>query len=107
MPDIKALDLANEWDPKKLRTLMSNAKQRARMDVYEQAFRQLCRIEGRDHDDPLDREFHEVMAALEQALTEARGKTTRLNRTRQKLKRVGVQALISDLARSRQPSEGF
>lgn len=100
-------EISNEWDPAKLRSLMLNAKRQERMDVYNQAFRQLCRVQGRNYDDPLDRDFHEVMAALEQALTETRGRTTRLIRTRQKLKRVDVQTLINDLATSKQPSQGF
>jgi hypothetical protein len=100
-------DISNEWDPAKLKTLMANAKRLGDNETYIQAFRQLCRVQGRNYDDPLDRDFHEVMAALEQALTDARGKTTRLNRTRQKLQRVDVQTLINDLATSKTPSQGF
>jgi hypothetical protein len=100
-------DLSNEWDRDKLRNWMKNAKRLGRDDVYRTALRQLCKIEGRDIDDPLDAEFAIVMRALEEALTEEAGKTKRLNRTRQKLDRVGVRKTLSDLALKTQPSLGF
>jgi hypothetical protein len=100
-------DLSNEWDKKKLRNWMANAKRLNRDDVYQDAFRQLCRVEGRNIDDPLEAEFAAVMRALEEALTEEAGKTKRLNRTRQKLGRVGVRKTLADLALKPQPSIGF
>lgn len=100
-------DLSNEWDRDKLRNWMKNAKRLGRDDVYRTALRQLCKIEGRDIDDPLDAEFAIVMRALEEALTEEAGKTKRLNRTRQKLDRVGVRKTLGDLALKTQPSLGF
>lgn len=100
-------DLSNEWDRDKLRNWMANAKRLGRMDVYQAAYRQLCRAEGRNIDDPLEAEFAGVMRALEEALTEEAGKTKRLNRTRQKLDRVGVRQTLADLAMKPQPSLGF
>ena len=100
-------DLSNEWDKGKLRNWMTNAKRMKRQDVYEDAFRQLCRVEGRNIDDPLEAEFAIVMRALEEALTEEHGRTTRLNRTRQKLARVGIRQTLADLAMKPQPSLGF
>jgi hypothetical protein len=47
------------------------------------------------------------MRALEEALTEEAGKTKRLNRTRQKLDRVGVRQTLADLALKPTPSLGF
>jgi hypothetical protein len=44
---------------------------------------------------------------LEEALTEEAGKTKRLSRTRQKLKRAGVRQALTDLALKPQPSVGF
>jgi hypothetical protein len=58
-----------------------------REDVYRAALRQLCRVEDRNIDDPLESDFAIVMRALEEALTEEAGRTKRLNRTRQKLSR--------------------
>jgi hypothetical protein len=103
----KTPDLTNEWDEGKLRNWMVNAKRLGRDDIYQAAFRQLCRIEGRDLDDPLGAEFAGVMRALEEALTEEAGKTKRLSRTRQKLKRAGVRQTLADLALKPQPSVGF
>ena len=103
----KKPDLSSEWDKDKLRTLMTNAKRLGRDDVYQDAFRQLCRAEGRNIADPLESEFASVMRALEQALTEEAGKTKRLNRTRQKLDRVGVRQTLADLALKPNPSMGF
>lgn len=100
-------DLSNEWDRDKLRNWLANARRLGREDVYRDAFRQLCRVEGRNLDDPLDAEFAAVMRALEEALTEEAGKTKRLNRTRQKLGRAGVRKTLSDLALKPQPSMGF
>ena len=100
-------DLSNEWDRKKLRNWMTNAKRLGRNDVYRAALRQLCRIEGRNIDDPLESEFAIVMRALEEALTAEAGKTKRLSRTRQKLDRVGVRKTLADLALKPKPSLGF
>jgi hypothetical protein len=100
-------NLSNEWDRDKLRNWMTNAKRLGRDDVYRAALRQLCRVEGRDIDDPLESEFAIVMRALEEALTAEAGKTKRLNRTRQKLDRVGVRKTLADLALKPKPSLGF
>jgi hypothetical protein len=100
-------DLSNEWDKGKLRNWMANAKRLKRHDVYQDALRQLCRIEGRNIDDPLESEFASVMRALEEALTEESGRTKRLNRTRQKLGRDGVRKTLAYLALKPQPSLGF
>jgi hypothetical protein len=99
--------LSNEWDSDRLRNWMKNAKRLRRNDVYQVALRQLCRVEGRNIDDPLESEFATVMRALEEALTEEAGKTKRLNRTRQKLDRVGVRQTLADLALKPTPSLGF
>jgi hypothetical protein len=99
--------LDDEWDRKKLRNWMANARRLGRDDVYRAALRQLCRVEGRNIDDPLESDFAIVMRALEEALTYEARKTRRLNRTRQKLNRVGVRKTIADLALTRTPSSGF
>src|SRR5260370_4119306 len=80
---IVAPDLSNERDKEKLRNWMANAKRHQREDIYQDAFRQLCRIEGRNIDDPLEAEFAVVMRALEEALSTESGTTNRLSRTRQ------------------------
>ncbi len=107
MMTVRKPDLSNEWDREKLRNWMASAKRMNRPDVYEDAFRQLCRDEGRNIDDPLEAEFAIVMRALEEALTAESGRTKRLSRTRQKLGRVGVRKTLADLALKSQPSLGF
>ncbi|MEH2709851.1 hypothetical protein ABIF21_004160 [Bradyrhizobium elkanii] len=99
--------ISDEWDKQKLRNFMENARRHSRSDIYEAAFRQLCRVEGRNIDDPLEAEFATVMRALEEALTEEAGKTRRLSRTRQKLGRAGVRKTLADLAMKPTPSLGF
>jgi hypothetical protein len=103
----KIPDLSNEWDKTRLKTVMENARRLKRDDVYKLAVRQLCRVEGRNIEDPLEAEFAIVMRALEEALTEESGRTKRLNRTRQKLDRAGVHKTLSDLALTPKPSTGF
>src|ERR1700730_1218211 len=100
-------DLSDEWDKDKLRNWMKNAKRLGRDDVYRDALRQLCRIEGRNIDDPLESEFAVVMRALEEAMTQEAGRTKRLSRTRQKLDRVGVRQTLADLALKPKASLGF
>lgn len=104
---VKIPDVSDEWDKTKLRNLMENARRLKRDDVYQLALRQLCRVEGRNIEDPLEAEFEIVMRALEEALTEESGRTKRLNRTRQKLGRAGVHKTLSDLALTPKPSMGF
>jgi hypothetical protein len=100
-------DLTNEWDRNKLRNWMTNSRRLNREDIYNAAFRQLCRVEGRNIDDPMESDFAIVMRALEEAMSEEAGKTKRLNRTRQKLNRVGVRQTLADLALKPNPSIGF
>ena len=77
-------------NPVALRQLMANARQRGREDVWREAFYRLCVLQGMDQKDPLHRDFYQALAAYEQLLTEKNGRTTRANRTPQKLKNKGV-----------------
>ncbi len=63
-------DLTTEWDRTKLRNWMEKCQAPGREDIYRAALRQLCRIEGRNIDDPLESEFAVVTRAREEALTE-------------------------------------
>ena len=105
--NIPVPDLSTEWDRTKLRNWMANAKRHGRDDIYRAAFRQLCRVEGRNIDDPLEADFATRIRALEEALTAEAGKTKRLSRLRQKLNRAGVRQTLADLAVTAQPSLGF
>lgn len=98
----------HEYDnPNDLRSLMANAKRLGEHDVYWQAFRRLCVLEGIDQTDPLNRDFYETLAAYEELLTEKNGRTTRANRTRQKLKNKGVIQCLEDWAVNPAPTQGF
>jgi len=101
-----------EWiakcvDPSRLKEGMKNAKARQRMDVYWQAFRRLCEIEGLNYDDPLEREFYSTLTAYEELLSEKNGRATRASRTRQKLQRRGVIQCLEDWAVANTPTDGF
>ena len=75
-------------DREGLKNLMANARRLEREDVYWHAFRRLCSLEGLSFDDPMEREFYDVLNAYEELLSEKHGRTTKASRTRQKLKRV-------------------
>ncbi len=93
-------------DKQALRNLMDNAKRLERDDVYWLAFKQLCSLEGVAYDDPLERDFYEMLNAYEQLLTEKNGRTTKASRTRQKLKNKGVKQCLIDWALGA-PTDGF
>ena len=90
--------IARLSDPKALQSLMGNARRLGREDVYWKAFRRLCSLEGMSYDDPLEREFYDVLNAYEGLLTEKNGRTTKATRTRQKLANKGVEQCLIDWA---------
>ena len=57
-------------------------------------------------DEPLERDFYDVLNAYEELLTEKNGRTTKASRTRQKLKNKGVEQCLIDWALG-PPTEGF
>lgn len=101
-----ATKIAQMNDGKRLRNLMENARRLDRNDVYWQAFRRLCSLEGMNCDDPLERAFYDVLNAYEELLTEKHGRTTKAMRTRQKLANKGVAQCLIDWALGA-PTDGF
>ena len=93
-------------DPKGLRNVMKNARTRGREDLYWVAFKRLCSLQGMNVENPLERDFYAVLAAYEELLSEKNGRTTKANRTRQKIKNRGIQQCLSDWATG-QPTDGF
>ncbi len=81
-----------------LRNLMETAKRLERDDIYWLAFKRLCSLEGMAYDDPLERDFYDVLNAYEELLTEKHGRTTKASRTRQKLTNKGVEQCLIDWA---------
>ncbi len=94
-------------DVKDLRQLMINAKRAQRDDVYWEAFRRVCELEGINHNGPLERDFYATLAAYEELLSAKNGKRTSASRTRMKLRNKGVVGCLEDWAMSNQPTDGF
>ncbi len=101
-----AAKIAKLTDREGLKNLMANARRLEREDIYWLAFRQVCSLEGMSFDDPLEREFYDVLNAYEQLLTEKNGRPTKASRTRQKLKNKGVKQCLTDWALG-SPTPGF
>src|SRR5579883_1100404 len=94
-------------DADALRRLMANAKRLNRDDIWREAFLRLCSLEGGCQTDPLHRDFYATLAAYEELLTQKNGRTTRANRTRQKLKNKGVIQCLEDWAMAPGGTDGF
>lgn len=107
LPNRVPKPVASYTDPAALRTLMQNAKRLGRDDVWRDAFRHLCSLQGADQADPLHRDFYGTLAAYEQLLSEKNARPTRASPTRLKLRNKGVVRCIEDWVRSKQPSEEF
>lgn len=94
-------------DAAALRTLMENAKRLGREDVWAQAFRQICVLQGQNQNDALARGFYEMLAAYEELLSQKNGRKTAASRTRQKLNNKGIIQCLEDWAVSTTPTQGF
>src|SRR6201999_188798 len=77
-------------DPDKLRTLIENARRQKETEVADAAFRRLISRVPSEKPGTVEHDFWQTVHAFEFTLSEERGKTTRLSRTRQKVARVGV-----------------
>ncbi len=101
------VDVSRFTTVEEARNYLENVRRLDRKDLYPDAFRRLCELEGKDHSDPLVVDFWRAIAAAEEVLREQRGKTVRLNRTRQKIERVGEHKTVEDLALKKNASDGF
>lgn len=102
-----AKPISSYTDAKQLQVLMKNAKQLGRNDVYFEALRRRCELIGLNYDDPLERDFHSMLTAYEELLTEKNQRRTAASRTRQKLKNKGVVECLEDWARGHTETDGF
>ncbi len=102
-----AKPIAGYTDPNDLRTLMANAKRLGRDDIWREAFRRMCSLEGADQTEPLERDFYQTLAAYEHLLSQRNGRATRASRTRLKLKGKGVVPCLEDWVTSKAPTEGY
>jgi hypothetical protein len=102
-----AKPISGYTNPADLRTLMTNAKRLGRDDIWREAFRKLCSLEGAEQTEPLPRDFYETLAAYEHLLSQKNGRATRASRTRLKLKSKGVVQCLEDWVTSKTPTEGY
>jgi hypothetical protein len=90
-----------------LRQIIANAKGKPdAAPLAEAAFRRLIELVPGEEPGTLAFDFWRTIFAFEQMLTEERGKTTRLARTRQKLARAGVVETLRGFAEG-PPTAGF
>lgn len=94
-------------EPEKLRLLIRNAKVQKNEEIETAAFRRLISLAPQAKAGTVEHDFWQTIHAFEESLTEERGKTTRLVRTRQKVQRVGVLQTLRDWALDKKETEGF
>lgn len=100
-------NILNCDDPEKLRTWIKNARDKNADEIADAAFRRLISILPSEQPGTLEHDFWQTIHAFEFTLSEERGKTTRLSRTRQKVSRVGVVQTLKDWALEKKQTQGF
>ncbi|MES2044565.1 MAG: hypothetical protein V4475_11845 [Pseudomonadota bacterium] len=94
-------------DAKKLRQIAINAREKGEQAVARAADLRLYAILPSEAPGTLEYDVWQSIHALEGTLSNERSKTTRLARTRQKIKNVGELATVRDLVLSSKASDGF
>ena len=102
-----AVDPETLTDPKLVRSLLQNAKKAGRNDLVFQCQVRLAKLEGQRYDNQIEKEFWAAVTAAEELATAKNGKTTRLNRTKQKVARVGFMKVLEDWAFHKGTTQGF
>ena len=103
---LKALIAACD-DAEKLRAWIQNARAKADREIEDVAFRRLMAILPKERPGSIEHDFWRTIHVFEHLLTEERGKTTRLARTRQKVGRVGEIKTLEDWAFATKDTDGF
>ena len=107
----KVLDIiAKSTDADRLRRILKNARTMEVTSVEDAAFGRLVDVlasHGRESIDDVDRDFWKTIHAFEEMLSEERGRTVRLTRTRQKIARKGIRQTLVDFAMKKTPTSGF
>jgi hypothetical protein len=98
--------IASCGDPGKLRVIIKNARNAGSANVVRAAQLRLYQISPAAEPGTVEHDVWSCIHALEDALTEERGTTTRLNRTRQKIARDGEHQTVVDLVMGKK-SAGF
>jgi hypothetical protein len=94
-------------DTDKLKSLITNARDGGASRVADAAFRKLISILPSERPGTVEHDFWQTVHAFELTLSEERGRTTRLSRTRQKVARVGVVQTLKDWALGETETDGF
>ena len=95
----KILDrIADCTDPDKLKNWIANARREGAEDVEKAAFKRLISIAPSEAPGTVEHDFWQTIHAFEYVLSDERGKTTILSRTRQKVALVGVEKTLTDWA---------
>ncbi|MBP1862201.1 hypothetical protein [Rhizobium herbae] len=94
-------------DPKRLHQIALNARKSGELAVAQAAERRLYDLLPSSEPGTLEHDVWRSIHALEGTLTQEREKTTRLNRTRQKIDKVGELETVASLILRSKPSEGF
>ncbi len=94
-------------DKAELTKLMANAKKLGNEDIYNQAFRRRCQLEGLNVEDPLYARFLEVLGAYEGLLEEKHGRRQPAGRTRQKVAKSGIEQCLIDWTLDSKESDAF
>lgn len=90
-----------------LESLIKNATKLGNGPVAEAAFRKRISLVPAASPGSVDHDFWQMVQAFEYSLSEERGKTTRLFRTRQKVAKAGVVQTLRDWAAGSQETSGF
>lgn len=108
MSNARILDLVSKCDdPEKLRTWIKNAREKGETQIVETAFRKLISILPKEQPGTVEHDFWQTIHAFEHVLSDERGRTTRLSRTRQKVAKVGEVQTLKDWALSSKSTDGF
>lgn len=94
-------------DAEQLKSIIKNAKAHQQTKVADAAFRRLISLVPAEQPGTVEHDFWQTIHAFEFALSDERGKTTKLNRTRQKVARVGVEQTLIDWALRGSETDGF
>src|SRR5437016_76478 len=102
-----AVDPDSLNDPKLVRNLLENARRAGRDDLVLKCQVRLAKLEGAQYETPIEQEFWAAVKVAEELATARNGRTSRLNRTRQKVDRVGYKKCLEDWALHKGTTQGF